>query len=443
MLEKLDTLIAFAVVMLGVSLIITILTQMVSGLFGLRGSNLLWGVESLLKELDPKLDSRLQAARSGVHQLAQEILTNESISDSTFSRSGEMWLVGPIIKLLCKIPGVKRLIQRWQYATAIRPEELARMLDKKVVSLSAAAAAAAGAGAGAGAPPPTALAAAALTDLLNAPDPETARKLETLKKTLTTFADTGPLKAAVPPNIAIQLDKVFQQATDAAQRSLTKLETSFNTIMDRVSQRFAMEMRLWTVVFAFVLAFGVHLDSFRLLDQLSTNPEMRTALVNMRDNMLTEANTVLPSQSTTATSEVPVSAKILNEALDRLKHGQAALANVGPVPSDTTTVADAVTWLVKQPGGAAQGDAYRQLVVSVLRAHANDINDRLEQAGFQLIPSPYPGLLHYQGKRNVLGTLIAAALLSLGAPFWYNALKNLSNLRTVVASRQEQPQSAT
>ena len=53
MLEKLDTLIAFAVVMLGVSLIITILTQIVASFLGLRGSNLLWGIEVLLKELDP------------------------------------------------------------------------------------------------------------------------------------------------------------------------------------------------------------------------------------------------------------------------------------------------------------------------------------------------------------------------------------------------------
>jgi hypothetical protein len=90
MLEKLDTLIAFAVVMLGVSLIITILTQIVASFLGLRGSNLLWGIETLLRELDPELEKKLGDARSSVRTIAIEILTDPEISDSTFSRSGEM-----------------------------------------------------------------------------------------------------------------------------------------------------------------------------------------------------------------------------------------------------------------------------------------------------------------------------------------------------------------
>jgi hypothetical protein len=43
MLSYLDTAIGFAVVMLGVSLLITILTQMVSALVNHRGGNLIMG----------------------------------------------------------------------------------------------------------------------------------------------------------------------------------------------------------------------------------------------------------------------------------------------------------------------------------------------------------------------------------------------------------------
>jgi hypothetical protein len=57
--------------MLGVSLIITILTQIVSSFLALRGSNLLWGIEVLLKELDPNLDAKLQAAQSSVRELVE------------------------------------------------------------------------------------------------------------------------------------------------------------------------------------------------------------------------------------------------------------------------------------------------------------------------------------------------------------------------------------
>jgi hypothetical protein len=53
MLSYLDTAIGFAVVMLGISLLITILTQMVSALVNHRGGNLLWGVKTLFANIDP------------------------------------------------------------------------------------------------------------------------------------------------------------------------------------------------------------------------------------------------------------------------------------------------------------------------------------------------------------------------------------------------------
>lgn len=50
MLAYLDTLIGFAVVMLGASLLITILTQIVSALFSHRGANLLVGSGDYVQE---------------------------------------------------------------------------------------------------------------------------------------------------------------------------------------------------------------------------------------------------------------------------------------------------------------------------------------------------------------------------------------------------------
>ena len=53
MLERLDTLIAFATVLLGVSLLITILNQMINALLGHRGTYLKDGLKDLLETLDP------------------------------------------------------------------------------------------------------------------------------------------------------------------------------------------------------------------------------------------------------------------------------------------------------------------------------------------------------------------------------------------------------
>jgi len=433
MLEKLDTLLAFAVVMLGLSLIITILTQIISTFLGLRGSNLLWGIETLFNKLAPAL----KTAGLTPLDLAKEILLDKSISDSTFSRAGDMWVIGQFVMFLTGFWPGSRIIPRWQYATAIRPEELVRVLHDKIDSL------------GVGHP-----AIRVLKDVLEARDPETDRRLQMLNAALQEIrlpaSAPAPAQAAVAvpastapnPNYAVQVDKILQQVTDAAQQSVGKLDTWFSSTMDRVAQRFAVQVRFWTVVFAFLVAFGAHLDCLRLLDQLSTSPETRAALVNMRNGMLGEAKTLLPPAAGAAAAEVPISPEILSEALTELKRNDPKVANAGAIPADTTSVGDVAAWLIAQPGvPTTAGADYRKTVIGILREHADKIDKDLTKAGVQLIPSPYPGVLNFDSKRNFLGILLAAAALSLGAPFWYNALKNLSNLRTVVANKEQQESS--
>jgi hypothetical protein len=78
---------------------------------------------------------------------------------------------------------------------------------------------------------------------------------------------------------------------------------------------------------------------------------------------------------------------------------------------------------------------------------------RLAETRLQLIPAGYcanppPGRLEriayrlrcpfvFQGWRQVLGVLVSAILLSLGAPFWFNVLRRLVDLRPIVARRAE------
>ena len=73
MLERLDTVIAFAVVMLLLSLLITTLVQSISALLDLRGRNLHWGLKRLL----PQLDSRL---RGEAAKLSEQILRHPALT---------------------------------------------------------------------------------------------------------------------------------------------------------------------------------------------------------------------------------------------------------------------------------------------------------------------------------------------------------------------------
>jgi hypothetical protein len=68
-----------------------------------------------------------------------------------------------------------------------------------------------------------------------------------------------------------------------------------------------------------------------------------------------------------------------------------------------------------------------------------------KNTGFELFPDSRgrwnTGRRSYKG--HLVGILFSVALLSLGAPFWYNTLKNLVNLRSQVAQNisDEQKQS--
>lgn len=415
MLERLDTLIAFAVVMLGVSLLITILTQIVSTALGLRGTNLLWGLETLFQELAPGLE------KAGLQPggLAREILQDPLISDSSFSRVEKMKFVGPLVGYLARNRLTGWAIDRWRFATAIRTDELVRMVQRKAADMGTPAAVS-----------------DALTQMLEAAEPGAERRLKMLSGAL---AKISPPTEAAAARYAVQVDKIFQEAVDTAQQSVGKLETWFSGTMDRVSQRFVVQVRIWTVVFAFIIAFAAHLDSLQLLQQLSVSPDMRTALVNLRDGMLSQTEAILPPQGAApSATELPITTATLQEAVDQLKKTKPALSKAGAVPVGTVTVEAAWAWLKTQPGATPDTESdYRKAVIQVLRVRAIDINKTLEQAGFELLPVPYPGIFTFKGPMNLLGVFLAAALLSLGAPFWYNALKNLSNLRTVVASKED------
>jgi hypothetical protein len=107
MLAYLDTLIGFATVMLGASLIITMLTQMISALFSHRGANLLWGLETMFKNLP---DSPLLNDPNTAAEVAKSVLTHPMISDSIFSLKPR-WLA-----------------DRIRLAKAIDPDELIAIL---------------------------------------------------------------------------------------------------------------------------------------------------------------------------------------------------------------------------------------------------------------------------------------------------------------------------
>jgi hypothetical protein len=84
-----------------------------------------------------------------------------------------------------------------------------------------------------------------------------------------------------------------------------------------------------------------------------------------------------------------------------------------------------------------------------------EVSGLYDKSKLQLIPDPYPhpyfskrcpfihnvfeylGLSGNEAGRHFFGMIAAAMLLALGAPFWFNLLKSLTNLRSSVAEQMD------
>lgn len=77
----------------------------------------------------------------------------------------------------------------------------------------------------------------------------------------------------------------------------------------------------------------------------------------------------------------------------------------------------------------------------ILSTAYKDVRGKLFDPNLSLFDVPDPW---YKWQwSEVLGILAMAGFLSLGAPFWYNVLTNLVNLRSQVAQKQKQEEQAT
>ena len=280
--------------------------------------------------------------------------------------------------------------------------------------------------------------------------------------------------------VSIQIDNLLKGVPAATGAILSpNIKDWFNSTMDRASQQFALKMRLFTVICAVVVAFALHLDAFRFLSQVSNDPELRAGLVNASQAMQQQA-AVLTTKARGAggdTGKQPAARGIFTiyrEAMQKTADDK-AYKDVTPLASvkgdiDKQHFASreaAVRWLK----GQLQGDARTDQIVQTfllnvdgalaapedqLLDHAASIRTVLGDSGFNLIPDPYhswdiwPSTQRSQGLRplripfvwpvdnlHFWGILFSAGLLSLGAPFWFNALKTLSSLRPIVANKEE------
>ncbi|WP_438005195.1 hypothetical protein WME89_41695 [Sorangium sp. So ce321] len=174
-----------------------------------------------------------------------------------------------------------------------------------------------------------------------------------------------------------------------------RLERWFNDAMDRATGRYKRRAQLIISATALALCIGFNADSIKLAGALSRDAAMRAAMIVAAQEMVK-----------TPPREAP-----LDGGMDKDEDVMAALNKGGGAHKQLTGLGLDITWGVQAPeqmSAPRLWNALAALLGQGVVAWIRGVLDRL------LSP----------------GILITAVAASLGAPFWFDLLNKLVNLRT-------------
>jgi hypothetical protein len=474
MLDSLDTLIAFVLIMLAVSLLITIAVQMCAAALNLRGQNLLSGLTSTFAVINPGIEKDKK-------ELARYLLKGGLLSDSFLPNSFlQKWKNNPVVSKL--VAGVNY----WRHSSAIRPDELFDAIHRIAIAKEPA-------DANLSANARSLLYALGVSETtlneaegeikdaqakanqisdeakraLDADFSEGVRKAldkltlgDDMKSQMLKSVEDGlksrsqQLEAAFQDQIKTITDQVKAYGNDVAVRVVAAAGTidaayekfHYWTCIaeERAQQWLTMHTRILTVIFAFIFAFALQLDTVEIFKLVASNKTVRDKLVAQAGVAETQAANVLGDNNSVLKSALKDwSDKQTDSALKDV------LAKIDIQPGDTREIVrkkvDAALKDKAQPVGTFDSSV-KDVVTKKLDKKAGDFKEvkaDLDKTGFQLFPDSKNGrwgrgqglwLAWWNGSRgHHWGILFSVALLSLGAPFWYHALKDLVSLRSQVA----------
>ena len=184
---------------------------------------------------------------------------------------------------------------------------------------------------------------------------------------------------------ALELERSSPELSNMARQNMAILHagesdfvatinTWFDQTMDRTSQRFTASTRAITFVGAFIVALGLQVDTPSVVNRLAADDALRSDFVS-------EARALYADQQAEAAKGRTIGDATRPDEIAR-KY-RAFLATNG---------------IIRLPSSAGWKDSFSQV--------------------------------------SMLGMLLTALLLSLGAPFWYNALGRLLQLRSVLAEKE-------
>jgi hypothetical protein len=229
---------------------------------------------------------------------------------------------------------------------------------------------------------------------------------------------------------------VWRNELESVQASV---ETWFNNSMDRVSGAYKRHTQAVLFFIGLVVAFALNADTIQLWRRLSADPKLRQALAS-------QAATSLPTIAQLAVVDTTKHADPNDTSLVTLRKAKATYDSASAM-LERTNLDFGWSWEDAQALGLAQRlDTTTAKKVQALRirsewnnrnkksrTHADSVNaGRLARAHNPLPTFTYTALGNaskWALLAKLLGLLMTTFALSLGAPFWFDMLNKVINIR--------------
>jgi hypothetical protein len=187
------------------------------------------------------------------------------------------------------------------------------------------------------------------------------------------------------PELAADVRQSLALIHEAGSDYVARVNSWFDQTIERVGQRFAKYTHYVTLFIATLVVLAVQLDVIAVVDRLSVDDVLRNQI----------AETAMADEARFAGQPAP-------------DHPPAAPAQSQPATNGS----------------------------EVPSPNLSDYYNQLSGAGLVTLPFGY----NWGGEmrwRKVPGMVLATLLISLGAPFWYNVLKDLLGLRASLAKKDD------
>ena len=254
------------------------------------------------------------------------------------------------------------------------------------------------------------------------------------------------------PNLPDPIKKALMTFTQASGDNAAKLrenvENWFDSSMDRVSGFYKRRSQLIVLLIGLACAILLNVDSIALIRTLSTDRAMRDSLVaaaqEYAKNNPAPTPSPSPNASPTASPKASKSPSPGSSAAKPTTTGSPAAnssssssgSTATPVPSPTPVVSPTPCVLADTPECRVEKNLEEIKKLGLPIGWTREVSDPPD-------PRQLYGVTAQGWAMRILGWLITALALSLGAPFWFDLLNKFMVVRATVKPKEKSPEEAS